>query len=148
MSDFLTPSVIPTLAELLTVSRRRDTVTFGISRELIFRQDAAEPQRFIGLRPDGELSGNPAMRSGCNGTRAISSSGPFAGSNSCTVVHGSPRVIRESSCVKSTGPCTIVDPIKVGSVRYTTAHWRDDDLRSPLSRRHQPPGRPRAGTRR
>jgi hypothetical protein len=36
------------LAELLTVSRRGDAVTFGISRELKFRQ--AQPNRNASLR--------------------------------------------------------------------------------------------------
>jgi hypothetical protein len=54
-------------------------------------------------------------RMGVQWKDAIGSAGPRPGSKSCTVVHGSPRAIFLSSWVKMTGPCTIVEPIRVGS---------------------------------
>jgi hypothetical protein len=58
----------------------------------------------------------PADR-GMQWNDAISSIGPRLGSKSCTDVQGSPRAILTVSCVKSTGPWTNVDPMKVGSAR-------------------------------
>ena len=98
---------------LVRVDRMRHAVPLGIAGELILGEHAAETELEVRPRSHRERTDVvPANRDAVK--RGTSSPVPTPGSKRRMLVHGSPRAIFASSCTKTTGPWTIVDPINVG----------------------------------
>jgi hypothetical protein len=104
-------------SQLLRQPRRLgDTASFRVARELVLRQDAPKPQLQVRSRPDREPAGALALPRNAVERRDFLLT-PRARFDQ---IHRRARLAARHPAIvvnEAHGPCTMVDPMRVGSAR-------------------------------